>query len=326
MTTFHVIGWVGVAALGVAGSALCNGMEIGSYSVNRVRLRLRIPGSYAARLLASELEHLDRLLATLLIANSMFHYLAALALTELLGGAGLGEWSMVLIEVAALTPLLFIVAESLPKEVFRAGADTLTYGLVTPLVVARLLLTWTGVLPLVRLFAEVIARRLGVEETGGLTRTGGEHVAAMMKEAEGALSASQMSLVDRALAFHRTTVSEEMVPWGQVVTIGADWDRPRVLALLQRSHHTVFPVVDARGRVAGVLRHTDPYVRPDAEVAALALAPAVLRPGDPLREAILRVRESPGHMGIVESPGGRPMGLVTLEDLVEPLIGRFDEG
>ena len=326
MTPLHFIAWGGVAVLGILGSALCNGMEIGSYSLNRVRLRLRTAESYAARLLASELTRMDRLLATLLVANNIFNYLAALAMTQLLGGWGLSEWSMVLIEVAVLTPLLFIVAESLPKELFRGSADTLTYGLVTPLVIARLLLTWTGVVPAVRLFAEAIARRLGVEETPALSRTGGEHVAAMMKESEGALSASQLSLVDRALAFHRMAVSEEMVPWAQVVTVGADWDRPRTLALLQRSHHSVFPVVDARGRVTGVLRHTDPYVRPDAEVASLTLAPAMLKPGEPLREAILRVRESPGRVGIVESPGGRPLGLVTLKDLVEPLIGRFDQG
>ena len=326
MTGLHFILWGGVAVLGIAGSALCNGMEIGSYSLNRVRLRLRTARSYAARLLAAELEHLDRMLATLLVANSIFNYFAALALTELLEGARLGPWAMVGIEVSVLTPVLFVVAESLPKEVFRSGADTLTYRLVTPLVIARLLLTWSGVVPAVRLFAEGIARRLGVAETPALTRTGGEHVAAMMVEAHGALSPSQVGLVDRALAFHRMTVSEEMVPWGRVVTVGEGWDRPRVLALLQKSHHSAFPIVDARGRVTGVLRHTDPYARPDSGLAALALAPAVLRPGEPLREAILRVRESPARVGIVESPGGRPMGLVTLKDLVEPLIGRFDEG
>ncbi|MCC6659469.1 MAG: DUF21 domain-containing protein [Phycisphaerales bacterium] len=325
MSTVHTVAWLTAALLGLSGSALCNGMEIGAYSLNRVRLRLNAGTSYAARLLAGEIEHLDRMLATLLIANASLNYLAALAMTELLTGAGLSDWSMVAIEVAVLTPLLFIVAESLPKEIFRAGADTLTYGLVTPLVVARLLLTWIGVLPLVRLFAEGVAHRLGVTETEGLVRTGGEHVAAMIKESGSTLSESQVSLVDRALAFHRLAVAEEMIPWAQVLSIGAEWDRPRVLALLRRSHHSAFPVIDGRGNVVGVLRHTDPYLNTDASVTAMSLPPVFVKPGTPLREAILRVRESRAGIGIVESPGGRPMGLVSLRDLVEPLTGRLTE-
>lgn len=329
MTTWETIAWTGATALGLIGSALASGLETGGYCVNRIRLRLRATpraGNYGARLLRDELEHPERLLATLLIANNGFNYLAATGITVLLAGAGYGDAAIIAINAAVLTPLLLVFGESLPKELFRANADRLTYLFAPHLTVGRLVLTGFGVVPLVRLFADTVAGLIGGEGEAGLARSSRERVTALIKETagHGVLSASQATLVDRAMAFRSTTAADEMVPWARVATVGESWDRARLLGLLERSHFSRFPIVDTRGRVVGVLRHTDPYVRPDAAPAALALEPARLEPTTPLRDAIQKVRASPGGVGIVEQ-AGKPVGLVTIKDLVEPLTGELLE-
>jgi putative hemolysin len=331
VTTTYIAAWLFAALLGLLGSALASGMETGGYCVNRIRLRLRAAGGtrgvpYSARLLLAELEHPQRLLATLLITNNVFNFLAATAITALLTGAGYGDAAAVALNAGVLTPILVVFAESLPKELFRVHADRLTHLFAPHLTVARLLLTWLGVLPMVHNFAEAVSRLVGGEGGAGLARTGRERVAAMLKETAGTgpLSPSQTSLVDRAIEFQRMVVADEMVPWARVEVIGIDWDRGRILAVLARRHYSWFPAIDARGRVVGAMRHMDLYVYPGHDARSLMREPARLAPGMPLREAIRLLRQASAGVGIVES-GGKPVGLVTIKDLVEPLTGELLE-
>lgn len=326
MTPWQLAGWGLVALVGVAGSALCSGIETGIYCLNRVRLYVRAQrGEYAARLLKQEIDHPERLLASNLIANSVFAYTGAAGTTEILYGLGYSDGGVILVNVLVLTPVFFALVESLPKEVFRAEADRLTYAFAPSITVSRLLLTWSGVLPLVRLIAELAARLIGARVEEVLAQTARDRVAAMLKETQehGVLSASQAALVDRALVFSRLRASDEMVPWGHVAVLQAGWDRARMLAVMSRTPHTWFPVVDPRsGRVAGVLRLTTVHAEPGSAPERLMLTPARLSPETPLREAIARLREAAAPVGILERDG-RPIGLVTTKDLVEPLTGEL---
>ncbi len=146
----------------------------------------------------------------------------------------------------------------------------------------------------------------------------------MLKEgaAQGALSASQATLVERALAMRGATVADEMVPWHRVHTLPIDTDPGRVKSLLGRQRHTYYPVVDRRGRVVGVLWQPSVVLEPGRRLGEILKDPARLAPGVPVLEAIAMVRGSAAQVGIVER-GGRPLGMVTEKDLVEPLTGEI---
>jgi CBS domain containing-hemolysin-like protein len=133
-------------------------------------------------------------------------------------------------------------------------------------------------------------------------------------------------LVDRALVFHRLRAEDEMVPWTRVTAVPGDWDRTRLVSFLVRTRHTWVPVVEPRNpaQVLGVIRQTDPHVRPDASIAALITQPARLSPATPLRDAVIALREAQSPVGIVEH-NGRAIGLVTIKDLIEPLTGELLE-
>src|SRR5262245_43665051 len=118
--------WWGCILVGVAGSALCSGAETGLYTLNRVRLNIRVAAGGKERapaLLKSELDQPDRTIATLLIANTLFGSLVATGIGELLTRAGWSESAAIVLNVLILTPVLVIFCEILPKEIFRADAD-----------------------------------------------------------------------------------------------------------------------------------------------------------------------------------------------------------
>lgn len=317
--------------LGVLGLVLASATEIACYSVNPVRLSLRTSGprpSRAARRLAAELARPDRMLATLMIASNVFGYVLTFGLAPLIDTGDDSAGRELLLDVAVITPLTLILGEILPKELARVEADRIAYALSGPLRLARAVLTWTGLLPAVMWFANL------VERWGGLTRAQAEEmepmsearrrIAALMREGEeaGVLSASQATLVDRALALSRVCVEDEMVPWAQVRAVEEDWPRERVLKFVASTGHARLPVVDRKGRVLGILRQIDLYVEPRRSVAELIAEPARMAPSTDLITAARRLTDCGARVGVVER-NGRPIGLVTPRDLFEPLTGKL---
>src|SRR3954451_24551415 len=140
MSNLHEVGLWLIAAAGVLLAGLCSGVEIACYAINRVRLALRVtrtPPDRAARLIRSELEQPDRLLATLLVWMNIATYAGAVATTQLLEERVHSPILVAVIDTCILTPILFVLAEALPKELFRTEADKLAYRFARPLAAAR---------------------------------------------------------------------------------------------------------------------------------------------------------------------------------------------
>lgn len=335
------LAWCVLMLVGLVGSGVFGGLETGFYLLNRVRLDVRSarPGDRAARLLKAEVDRSDRLLANLLIGNNVFNNLGVLGLTALLELRGYSDAAIVVVTALLVTPLLLVFGESLPKELFRIEADRWMYRFVPFLRISRIVFTATGVLVLVLWVAGLVDRVLGSglggkdEEDGvkgggvgggGLHRAARRRIAGLLKEGvtHGVLSESQTDLVDRALAMSRATVGDEMIAWADVTAVGADWDRRRVLGICTRHGYARLPMVDGAGRVVGVLRQVDLYLNPEMALRELAVEPARLARDMPVREALAVLRQTAEPVGIVERDG-RPMGLVTMKDLVEPLTGEL---
>ncbi len=319
--------WVLVGMVGLTGSILCSGSEMGTYSVNRVRLSLQLSrgGDPAAALLAGELEYPARTLAVLLIGNNIFNALVGFAATALLTQAGFREAGIVLMTALVLTPALFVLGDALPKEVFRARADALMYSAVYPLRAMRVVLTVTGVL----LFVGGAARVISAVFTGrradesGLER-GRQRIVTLLKEGaqRGAISEHQATLLDRAFNLREAQVGDEMVPWARVQTIRENTTRSAVLAALAASPHSRYPVVNARGEVLGIADKIEICTGSERPLRDMAQPPISLDPQMPVREALSRLIRDGGRMALIGTPS-RPLGIVTLKDLVEPLTGEL---
>lgn len=331
VTPWMVAVWTLLAVLGTVGSALCAGGEMGVYALNRVRLavRARAPGRDSADILRAELEHTPRLLATLLVGYNLFSYAASVGMTNLLTANGYGERAIIAINVLVIAPVLFVLADTLPKELFRAEADRLMYALARPLRGFRLLLTWSLVLPATQAAARALGSLLGGagEEAIGGAR---ERIATLLKEGQrhGLMSETQVTLLDRALALRGARVGDEIVPWNRVAVIETTWNRRRVMPFIARHGFTRYPLVDAAGRVKGVVEHLDLCLHERAELASLAEPVLELSEDVPVREALVRMAEAGANLAVVMPIGPlrlrrTPLGIVTRKDLIEPLTGDF---
>ena len=139
----------------------------------------------------------------------------------------------------------------------------------------------------------------------------------------GGLSSDQASLADRALAMDRLTVANEMTPWRGVVTVQANDGKAGVDAAPRRTERSRLPVTNEKGQVMGTIEVLKSLLHPEATLEELLEPVPQITAETRVLEALEHLRDERKPMAIVIGGGGdsRPVGIVTLKDLVEPLMG-----
>lgn len=327
MTRTQLLIWSGLMLLGFAGTAMCAGMETGCYRLNRVRLYIRSAKKERSAIILDKLIHRPAtLLSALLIGTNLSHFIGTAALGIILGSLALTEWQVVVVNTLLVTMLMLIFSETLPKDFFASHADRFMYPLARPLLVLHWFFTATLILPIVvtvsklavRLFggsqARIVSPRLRVVE---MVRHGG---------GAGLLSDEQSALAERAYALSNRQVGGEATVWTKVQTVRAEQTVDQLTALARRSKHSRFPVLDAQGKIAGTIDLIDTLAdrEPGDRKVGTLMRPAVSVPATrTIRYALNQLQLEHIGLAIITGPTSRPVGVVTVKDLVEPLTGEI---
>lgn len=269
------------------------------------------------------------------VTNLGIGFLAEPAIAALVGpplvDAGLSEVAArsasVALALVLATGMTMIFGELVPKNM--AIAQPLR---TAKLVVGfqRLFSTIFG-LP-IRLFngnANAVVRALGVEPQEELSSArSADELSVLVKRSadEGALAEETASLVQRTLAFGDRRAHDAMVPRGRVDSLEVEQTVADLLELARETGHSRFPVQDDENEIAGVahIRHglAVPFdERPTTRVDAV-MGPATFVPDTvPLDDLMDTLRAGGLQMAVVVDEFGDHAGLITLEDLVEEIVG-----
>jgi len=328
MSTWQIIMWYAIGATGLIGSALFSGLETGIYTLNRVRLHLLThAGQASAALIQRLVNRPNRLLGTLLFGNNIANYMASMAITALLS-AHYSDWQIVAINAAILTPLLLVFGEVLPKDVFRSYTDTITYPFARPLDICQRILMVTGLLPLIDGFTALLHRIIGDQSGFGRALHPRRVVTELFRESagQGLISAYQSDMIDRVLHHSQMRVSDVMVPWAEVRTTSKGESVQSLVAQADRVSHTRIPALDSTGRVRGVVNVIDALLLEPGEAASIdaLIEPAPQVNVEDLLPDVLDILQSQQASLAIVMQGDTPAGLITLKDLVEPIIGDIE--
>ncbi|MEZ5978012.1 MAG: CNNM domain-containing protein [Planctomycetota bacterium] len=304
-------------------SALFSGAETGFYSLSSSRLELDArEGRRMARLVRRLVRNEHALLVAVLIGNNLMIELVTHFGDEGLTRVGLlPETGRELVLAAILTPFVFFFAELLPKDLFRRRPHTLL-GFAAPVVavarVAFVPISWP-----IGLVSRLFERLLGIHDAELEELRNREHVYEMLEEGtlSGALPTDAVVLARNVLQLRTVTVSDVMVPWSKVATVANDADEAELVARVSRSGHTRLPVVGGGGEVLGYLHQLD--VLADPEPGRLERCTRNLlefEPDLPVDRALFRLRARGQRAALVRG-GGAPLGLVTLKDLAQTIVG-----
>ena len=318
---------IGALVVLVILSACFSGSETGMMALNRYRLRhLSRAGHRGARRASRLLERPDRLIGLILLGNN-FVNIAASSLATVLALRLLGETGIAL-AAGLLTLVILIFAEVAPKtlaalhpeRVAFPAAHVLTWLLAVfqPLVIA---VNWmaNGVLRVLRLSPSGTDRE-------SLSR---EELRTVVAEAGALIPRGHRQMLVSILDLEKVTVDDIMIPRNEINAIDLDDPPSEIFEQVVHSQHTRLPLY--RGdvnEIEGVL-HLRRVVAPPREnglaawLRAQASEPYFVPAGTPLSVQLRNFQRAQERLGLVVDEYGDIKGLVTLEDLLEEIVGEF---
>jgi putative hemolysin len=222
--------------------------------------------------------------------------------------------------------------ELVPKAIALHDADRVALLVARPIgLFARLFKPAVWVL---QKSAGLVLRPLGIPSvTAGEQPVGREELRTLLREAEeqGALRPEEEDMLTAVIDLRAREARDVMVPWEDAHTVDASAPAAEVLAGIRNAPYTRYPATEGRGGpVVGVLHARDVWTRgddldPGADIHPL-LRPAVIVPPTVHVDALLReLRRARQHMAVVADEYGRPMGLATLEDALEEIVGEIED-
>ncbi|MGC8625356.1 MAG: CNNM domain-containing protein [Phycisphaerae bacterium] len=324
-TSYTLWPWIVLALLGLIGSMIFSGMETGLYTVSRLRLQLRSWRKEPAALLIERwLRQPTAVLAGLLIWQNLCNFAVSAAATVLMHHARFSDQLQAVLTALILAPFMLMFAEIIPKDMFLIHTDRWTYRLVGFLQSALRIITIIPLLPLL-LLLNLLTLRLFHGGTATAATEPAVIIFAEESSATGLISDTQRDLIRRALRMAHVVVGDVMVPWNRVLGIPQTISRVGFCALVRRYNVSRLPVLGRSTEdVLGVVNVVDVLGRKDGfNLQAELQQPITFFPEQSVRSAITLMQAARQTIAIVVNRRGRPIGLVTMKDLVEELIGEL---
>jgi Mg2+/Co2+ transporter CorB len=317
---------LGLLAFLIVCSAFFSSSETGIISLNRYRLRHKArEGHRGAKRASALLSRPDRLLGTILIGNNFVNILASAIATvlamQIWGEAGIA------IATVALTIILLIFGEITPKTLAALRPEAIAYPASLPLQV--LLKLFYPLVVALNAISNLLLRLFGIDPSSrssdSLTT---EELRSVVRESAHALPESRQNMLLGVLDLETVSVNDIMIPRNEIIGIDLEQPIERIVELLQNTRHTRLPVYRQDiNQIEGMV-HMRQLARRLAhdqmthELLLQVCQPAYFVPENtPLATQLLNFQKEKRRLGLVVDEYGDIQGLITLEDVLEEIVG-----
>lgn len=299
-------------------------------SVNRYKLRhLAQSGNKAARRVANMLERPDRLIGLILIGNNLVN-IAASAIATLIGLRLYGDYGIA-IATLVLTFVILIFAEVTPKTFAALHPERVAFP--SSVILNPLLKVFHPLVAAVNFITNNIMRMLGINPAVASKDTlTSEELRSIVHEAGSLIPSRHQEMLLSILDLEKVTVDDIMIPRNEIAAIDINDDLNVILKSLNNMQHTL--VLLYRGEIddaIGFLHARDMLrlltkhqAEPDKASLVRAARDIYFIPeGTPLSVQLVKFQTNKERIGLVVDEYGDIQGLVTLEDLLEEIVGDF---
>ena len=313
----------------VIASAYFSSSETGMMSLNRYRLRHLARSNHAGAKRASKLlETPDKLIGVILIGNNFVNFLAASIATSI-AIAVFGDPSPIITAVV-LTLVVLIFAEVTPKTIAALYPEKIAYP--SSLLLALLLKLLYPVVWVVNIVSNTLVRLLGFssENNDSQNQLTPDELRTVVYESGGRIPRRRHGMLMNILDLERVTVDDILVPRHELVGLDIEDDLDDILLQISSAAHTRLPVykhdVD---NIVGILhlRSTGKLIGIE-ELNKSALLQETSEPyfipeSTPLHTQLFNFQKKKERMAVVVDEYGAVRGIITLEDILEEIVGEF---
>jgi len=308
-------------------SAFFSGSETALMSLNRYKLRHRArEGHRGAKLAEHLLQRPDRLIGLILLGNNLANFSAA-ALVAIIAFK-LGGQPAVALGTLILTLVVLIFSEAAPKTLAALHPERLAFPaaiIYYPLLKITYPLVW-----LTNVASNGLLYLFGVRDSGAQSHSlSREELRTVVYEAGGRISTRYRQMLVSILDLEKVTVDDVMVPHNEIVGIDLDDETEVIEHTIAASQHTRLPVYeDNIDNVVGILhlRRLANLVQRSFDKDALKRLleePYFVPEGTPLSTQLVQFQRRRERIALVVDEYGDIQGIVTLEDILEEIVGEF---
>lgn len=322
--------WVATVELAILVVLLtCSGSfsatETALFCLDRVeRRRLRHAGTRSARLIAQALERPRELLSTILLGNTFVNVatssVAVLVFTHLVPSHSVSA------AIVIDSLLVLLLGEIIPKTIAVGQPKPLAMTAIVPLHVF-----FRVSRPVVTVFdraAGMILRLLKVPEEHGEALSPSE-LEVLFDEADrqDAITSRERRMVRNIMQFSQTTAAEVMTPRVDVVAALLTMSRKDLENLMVEAHHSRIPICEGSlDHVVGFVSTKEFFLNPDRDMEQLLNPVAIFPEGAKVHKVFRHMQKNRINMAVIVDEYGVTSGIVTMEDLVEEIVGEiYDE-
>jgi CBS domain containing-hemolysin-like protein len=301
--------------------------ELSVISTDRIALRKDAQaGHRAARLLEEFLSNKQRFLATTLVGTQLSVVVSTVFMTYSLHHVFPGRAEVYLL--AGLTPVTVVFGEIVPKAIGQQHADRVARALAYPLWLASKVFT-PMVWALTR-FTSWVTRLLKLPERKLVTR---EELELLLKGPAGARAGGEITegerrMISRIFEFTDLTLHDVMVPLSDVTALSEDADLDVAAKEIEDKQYTRFPVYRERiDRIVGTVHAFDVLKagRADRKVGQIARAPIFVPKSQAAVDLLVELQRARQGMAIVVDEYGGAVGIATIEDILEEVVGEIED-
>lgn len=314
-------------------SAMFSGSEVSLFSLDKKDIRdsdtyLTVTNNYILKLLEAP----RRLLVTILIGNTIFNVLASIIsvtlAVQLAKFYGLEIDFVLILQIVVLTVLVLIFGEITPKVFAAKFPHTFAKIIAIPLY-------WISIFlyPIAKILTDVIkatTSKLKYDRSKFALDSSDLKDLADIGIESGSIEEDEHELIHGLVTFKRISAREVMTPRVDIVAIPADADFESALNIINESGHSRIPVYDGNlDNVVGVLYAKDllPYLGKDEnkqiDLRKLARKAYFIPENKLISDLMHEFQEKNLHVGIVVDEYGGTSGLISLEDIIEEIVGEI---
>ncbi len=306
-------------------SAFFSSTETAYSSVSKVRLKNYADnGNKKAKKAYYISEHYDKALSTILVGNNIVN-IAASSLGTLLFVSFLGDASGTLVSTVVLTVVVLIFGEVMPKNIAKENSESFCMSSATVLLVLMFIFTpITYLLLQINKLVKKIADKSNKKEPT-VTEDELKYIVESIEE-EGVLEEQESELVQSALEFDEKTAYEILTPRVDMVAIDIDDDPDKIKKIILEERYSRIPVFKNNiDNIVGVI-HTRDYLEimleeKNPDISKLIQPAYYIYRSKKLSSILADFKHKRLHIAVVTDDYGGTLGIVTMEDLLEQLVG-----
>ena len=305
-------------------SAYFSATETAYSSLNKIKLKsIANNGNKKAKLALELSEKYDSVISTILIGNNIVNIatasLATVLFTKLLGSSG------VTVSTIVMTILILIFGEISPKSIAKDIPESFA------IVSAPLLNVFCIILKPVNhifcLWKNLISKVLKIQKHSGITE---DEILTIAEEAEneGGINPQQLEIIKSAIELNEQEVIEAFTPRVDMIAVKDSCSKEELLNLFIESGFSRIPVYhDNIDNVIGIINEKDliniVVNNKNEEISSIIKPLNVIQPHMKLAHLLKVLQNNKSHMALIADEYGGTMGIITLEDILEELVGEI---